>query len=557
MSDPIKIESRGDLQAFLNDQPKGVAVTIALRSALRAMPLIADPRVNSDGFRLLTLVTFRATLISQLWHSAADAASGASAAVDTAVDTAVDAVALTARSSPGSGSASAAAACYAAGYAASTATDGYYASAAADFAADAVSYTSGVPSSHASDFWNQTRYDAKFLIELKDGDIRATPVWKDQEAPGWWLTAEEVFSKRLNTLSENWGLVYQWYSNALRNATIDPFPIKALNDIANESPEFWGDGDDNPRTPDDVIADIAQRLGWPLEPTVSEDSSTEPSFVPKDPIKPDRDGPVPLVPRDHDYFHSAAQKRTEQLEQEIANEGASGEQALRLLRLTLPDLQSALGANSADSFMTALAGETDTLKGLIKTQDEIAMVPEKDRDFEDPLWPKHIKGLAEDLHQKLHHLLENDKRVSALLDQPEDGVPTEADVDFVNKAREAIRGFAESTDLFAPETIELLDRYLERAENAIRAGAKATGRPISFLRGVLGNLANAIARGTKYVWEHGGSYTAKALGGAVIAGAYIASVSAATASLEALSAALGTSRLDAIIAILKAIGGGL
>ena len=538
----IEIRSRDDLEAFLVGQPTNASIAITVRAALRVLPFAAD--VEASGLRArLTLSMFRATLAAQRGHSAVSAAADAVSAADAAVfasASAADAAVFA------SAAASAASAASAAAYAA------YASASAASASADAAS---AVHPGGSNDSWVQVSLDGTLIQKSGSEQLQKSLLW--QEQPSWFISRHAKFKLILLEQGGSWPLLETWYDQIVQNASIDPFPIQALDEIANESPEFWGDGDDNPRTPDIVMNDIAKRLGWSAEPKISEDSRFEPSFIPSEPIAPDRDKPQPLIPRDHDYYHKAAQKRLDRLKNAIEEEGPSGEQVLSTLTETIPDIDDALGSTPLDSFMTALVAEDRTLSGLLTTQDEIAALPEHQREFEAPLWPKHVKEVAQDLHNILLDLIENDKKAREIVDAPGDGEITPESEDFVRRARKAIEQLAENTELFAPETLDLLYRYLAHAEAAVRKGGRVIGRPILGLRGLLGNLANALARGTKWAWEKGGAFAGKTVVGTAAGAAYLTSIKTVTVSLEALSSVIGTQRLDSIIAILRSIGGAL
>ena len=110
--------------------------------------------------------------------------------------------------------------------------------------------------------WLEIERDAQALVDGAGDGVLASPLWPDG-VPRAFREDIRKFSESLKALGPHWEVIRVWYEQVLKDATVDPFPNKVLDAIANEESDFWGDGDDNPRTPDTVMADIAERLGWP------------------------------------------------------------------------------------------------------------------------------------------------------------------------------------------------------------------------------------------------------------------------------------------------------
>lgn len=231
----ISIRSPEDLKAFLDTRPPADAVHIALRAAWRVMPTLQRIR-NAALLEHLALAYFRATLTAQ--HSPA-ADVGAHADASAYADRAY-----------------AAAAAYAA---ANAAFDAAYANpaAATHAAAAAAAATSAIADSlYKEHFWLNVEIDCRNL--RAGSDILACPLWESE--PGWFEAESEELFHRLRALDDNWSVLALWFKQIQIDATIDPFTIQNLNGAAIGNNIFWGDDDD--RTPNNVMADIAERLGW-------------------------------------------------------------------------------------------------------------------------------------------------------------------------------------------------------------------------------------------------------------------------------------------------------
>lgn len=247
----IAINSRDDLEAFLQGYSKETSLIIAMRAASTVFPCVIDVRDQYVRSRMM-LLAFRALLILQYGRSIG-AALRAAAAIDDAF--------LTYNSIPQTVTHALEAIAYAADATGENAQHAFHI--AAD-AVDAAAYAGPI------DVWSQVTIDCNTVIAGGYDALRRQPIPTHKST--FFGLLRDNFDIILESKPESWSLLKVWYDEAIKGATIDPFPIKALREIADQKPEFWGDGDDNPRTPDMVMDDIAARLGWSLDNRSSEDS---------------------------------------------------------------------------------------------------------------------------------------------------------------------------------------------------------------------------------------------------------------------------------------------
>ena len=241
----VSIRSRDDLHTFLDGRTQDECVQIAVRAAWRTFPFLLNAPTGFESRLMLT--GFRATLVTQ--RGRGDAVYAASDAVSDEGDSAGDA-------------AYAAITGYAAADAAYAAAAAAYAAIASDAASDASSSVAyaAYATAHKVRLWLSVEADCQTLV-LERGSLWSMTLWPLPELATAQQTGQAL-RRDLQEMGELWPLLADWYDQILQNAAVDPFPIKALDDLTNESSEFWGDGDNNPRTPDVVMADIAERLGW-------------------------------------------------------------------------------------------------------------------------------------------------------------------------------------------------------------------------------------------------------------------------------------------------------
>jgi len=110
----------------------------------------------------------------------------------------------------------------------------------------------------------------KNQIEL----LSRQPLWIIKDGiPSWATDAILSSTSELKALGSDWSTFDQWYNSIL----IQPEALiefkDELSQIAAEPPEFWGDSEENARTSDLVMTEIAFRLGWLGAPRVPEDRS--------------------------------------------------------------------------------------------------------------------------------------------------------------------------------------------------------------------------------------------------------------------------------------------
>lgn len=207
-----EIKDLEGLQAYLATRSIEEAQLVALRSALRMLPVTASsPSDRPDWQRRLTLACFRALFVS--WA---------------------------ARNYPAHemiADAAAAAATYAATY-----------------AADAAARAAGRTATLAA-----IRADLEQAALNGAGSILQASLWAGVQRPVWVVNAEKEFNNSLTTFGADWGVVRDWYA-AVEKGHI-PFTHLAgrredvIVSLATEKNKFWE------RDPDEVMQDVAARLG--------------------------------------------------------------------------------------------------------------------------------------------------------------------------------------------------------------------------------------------------------------------------------------------------------
>lgn len=249
-----KIQTWNALREFLNKRSDADVRLIVRRASLRVLPLVQF--CDRQNLELVVLTSFRAAIVSQFGGPTVGLVSA---------DIAKSVAKTVARNADDTRSKTVANAVNSLAYAAASSAYSEILAYAANAIQAAV--TTASVFANDSEVWTAINRDCISLIENRN-DLNSHLLWQRRKRPSWFVEGSRGFKKALSEMGRNWTLIDKWYDQVLEDASIDPFPQNTLHEIANASPEFWGDGDDNPRTPDDVMADIAERLGWG-EPTLS------------------------------------------------------------------------------------------------------------------------------------------------------------------------------------------------------------------------------------------------------------------------------------------------
>ncbi|MVA34035.1 hypothetical protein [Agrobacterium vitis] len=254
-----EIDSAEKLGAYLRTRPVEEAQLLALRLAVRVMPVVSQFLSKPFAFQMksgLIGAIFRCTLIS--WAAGnfpahetpgmiASLASAGSAAAFAAAGLSFSASASAFASFAASASASAARATFV------LSSD------------SAIGFASAVASAVASasdEIWLVIRSDLRRMAQLGVPPVLRSGLWEDQQLPGRIGADEKDFRRALLTLGDHWLPVWDFYF-AVRNGEAPYAHLKdrqeeVLVGIATENEEFWN------RDPDVVMKEIAARL-WAAE----------------------------------------------------------------------------------------------------------------------------------------------------------------------------------------------------------------------------------------------------------------------------------------------------
>ncbi|TWD54433.1 hypothetical protein FB480_103344 [Agrobacterium vitis] len=243
-----EIDSKETLEVYLRSRPVEEARVIALRCALRVIPL-QEAALRSNGvahqvkLQSITAI-FRACFISwaklsyptvEIQYADRAAATAGAAASATYAPAAICAAYATA--------------------AAAVATT--YAEVAADAAAFAAAAFAAVDGSNAV-IWLMVRDDLLFVQNSGPSHGLGGAIWGIGRKLDSIKDAEEQFETQLGNLGDQWSVIWDFYVS-VRDGTL-PFPHlgarheEVIVGVATEEEAFWD------RDPDDVMMEIAERL---------------------------------------------------------------------------------------------------------------------------------------------------------------------------------------------------------------------------------------------------------------------------------------------------------
>ncbi|MBT9372547.1 toll/interleukin-1 receptor domain-containing protein [Rhizobium sp. CSW-27] len=265
MPDIAAIRDSTSLEAYLRTRSIDEARVLALRSAVRVMPLLTkNSSFHLDDSKHWILADFRAVFFSWAAYNYTDyvrkLAPAASAAYAAAASAAVAAGEADVRAVVG-----------AASYAARTA--GIVDAETISFATVATARAARVGT---HDAWEGIRRELTSMQEISATVCLAAPLWPQGRAPSELIDTEVVFRAALEAFNPDWHLVYTFYQ-ALRDG--HP-PFAGLGSdlgaialaMADEREDFWR------REPDEVMRDLAERLGGgetPRKPEAMSDAASE------------------------------------------------------------------------------------------------------------------------------------------------------------------------------------------------------------------------------------------------------------------------------------------
>jgi KAP family P-loop domain len=303
---PIEMKDADQLVTWLEGKPREWGVTLAIRAALRVLPLthqILQSSASPELQKRLMLTAYRAAFVG--WagrlHHFDDPSSPTYAALRAASASAYAAADADAYAAGSIAYADAAAA--AARTAAYAAAAGSAASAdAAAAAASAASAASIVAAASAAALWESITADASWLLNdssSSSDELVTQPLWLNEvrddpkynvNLPPWARTPFDTFDQSAWVQQGLWGVWTEWYRGVLahKQASIarSRFGEKADVAIALKDDSFWS------RDPDVVTAEIAEIAGYRprriRDPSNKDGSSAAPEKV-EDPPAPATD----------------------------------------------------------------------------------------------------------------------------------------------------------------------------------------------------------------------------------------------------------------------------
>jgi hypothetical protein len=283
----VAITSQDELTEWLEHKPREWALVIAVRAALRVLPIALDPEEYIDGIvrSRFALTVFRAIAISSGASTIPTddiAAAYAASAADTYAAAAADTYpASTSGARAGAAAESASAAAYATAFACASANAAYgvanAAALAVAHAADAAGYTNAAADAFAADsaaaaasvaIWQSISND---LSALENGiglnELFSQPLW--QERPDWFDQSWDNAKRWMSRNKDGFQIWREWYLGRLEGTahTFAGFDQEAEREFFTRL--FAQDDDWWDREPAEVNRDIA---GWVEELRKTKDS---------------------------------------------------------------------------------------------------------------------------------------------------------------------------------------------------------------------------------------------------------------------------------------------
>ena len=257
----MAVENRGQFEAWLKEQSPEVCTAIAVRAALRVVPLVCSVQTDSEPQKKLALMTFRTVLASgaaavgptpDVRAAAGAAARAAARAADAVTDAAADAAARAADAAARAADAATDAGARAAARAAARATD-----AAAD-AATYAAYTSTDVATYAAGAAARAAYAAAAAAARAARAAAGAATYADTTLPAephrmletgvQGLQAIIEAAERLSrqdgriwvlTAGGDWSFWSRWYERAMAG---NPLPWDLQREVALIPNEIWEQG---------------------------------------------------------------------------------------------------------------------------------------------------------------------------------------------------------------------------------------------------------------------------------------------------------------------------
>lgn len=244
-----RISSPNDLLTLLGREPETlrneVARIVAVRTALRVLPLVADASMHAsdstpDAIKVSILVACRAVLVAKRSVAAEDIANAAAEAAAHVDKVGLGAVNANARSAVVSAARVL--------FGGPDYTDASRATARA--ASNTVQHAVA-----ASNWFSSPRSILEAVERDYDDLLMDDRLWS--ALPQWALDAVRRFRTVLERFGGAWPLWSRWYDAVIEGGgSADSFE-KSLDPFLTRGDEFWD------RDPDEVMAEIGQAVGWP------------------------------------------------------------------------------------------------------------------------------------------------------------------------------------------------------------------------------------------------------------------------------------------------------